>query len=91
MPVETANADEREAMCLRGVGVVKPVIKFAADAGFTLMHAVTVPLQLPWQQEPVCHAAKPVAEKTFGAQVKEPRSQKRDLGHLSQLRSQRFH
>src|SRR6202046_1655664 len=26
------------------------------DAGFTLMHPVGVPLQLPWQQEPVCNA-----------------------------------
>ena len=26
------------------------------DAGFTLMHLVSVPLQLPWQQEPVCNA-----------------------------------
>src|ERR1700733_7124632 len=26
------------------------------DAGFTLMHPAGVPLQLPWQQEPVCNA-----------------------------------
>ncbi len=26
------------------------------DAGFTLMHLVGLPLQLPWQQEPVCNA-----------------------------------
>src|SRR6202522_2423015 len=26
------------------------------DAGFTLMHPVSVPMQLPWQQEPLCNA-----------------------------------
>ena len=53
--METAKADEREGMPLRGVGVLKPVIKFAVDAGFTLKHVVTVPLQLPWQQAPLCN------------------------------------
>ena len=27
------------------------------DAGFTLIHAVRLALQLPWQQEPLCNAA----------------------------------
>jgi hypothetical protein len=62
IPVETAKADEREVKRLRGVGVLKPVINFAVDAGFTLMHAVGVPLQLPWQQAPVCHAKRAVSQ-----------------------------
>ena len=54
----TAIADERAAVLLRWVGVLKG-LSFK-DAGFTLMHAEPVALQLQWQQEPVCNTlAKP--------------------------------
>jgi hypothetical protein len=43
MPVETANADEREVA--RGAVVL-------TIAGFTLIQALDVPVQLPWQPEP---------------------------------------
>ena len=57
MPALTVNADEREAKPLRWGAVLKTVIKCVIDAGFTLMHTNPVPLQLPWQQEPLCNAA----------------------------------
>jgi hypothetical protein len=37
-------------MSLRGAGVLEPVIKVDIDAGFTLLHTLQVPLQLPWQR-----------------------------------------
>jgi hypothetical protein len=43
MPVETANAEEREVA--RGAVVL-------TIAGFMLIQAAGVPLQLPWQREP---------------------------------------
>jgi hypothetical protein len=56
MPLLTANADEREVVLLRRGSVLKG-LSFK-DAGFTLMHAVPVALQLQWQQEPVCNARR---------------------------------